>query len=243
MNIGRFLFLFIALIFTTSSKAQEAQNGFGIIVGANYSDVNYGSEFLDQYLPLGDYESFSSSGEGFYAYDVGLQYSRVISNKFSTSLGLIYSVLNYKIDGEVSNLKPEVMRPPSSLIPVSVDGVVKYSFMNFQLGLNYSFNQTASNGLFITATLNSMLPLNTNWYLNVINEDQSEQTDKDITGMEQPDYKTLWFIGLGIGYHIRLGENLSLTPAASMKYGLNPLVEGTLEPTVINLEVTITRWF
>jgi hypothetical protein len=243
MHGFKLLLIFVAILYTSTAHAQQAKNAAGISAGANYSDVNYGSEFLYQYLPVQDYNSISSSGEGFYAYDVGLNYSRVLSNSFSLSVGLIYSVLNYKIDGEVTDLKPDVMRPPSPDIPVSVDGVVKYSFLNFEAGLDYSFNSTINRGLFLSFDVNSMLHLNTNWYMNVVNEDQSEWTDKNIADTQQPDYNTLWFIGLGAGYHIRLGEDHTLTPLIGFKYGFNPIVDGTLEPTVINLSLALNRWF
>ncbi len=243
MNNSKLLFLLISVLHTLTVQAQEAKNAAGLIFGANYSDVNYGTEFLEQYLPKSDYLIFSASGDAHYGYDIGANFTQTISNKFSASLGVIYTALEYKIDGSVSDLKPEFTRPPSSTIPVSVDGVMKYTFLNIQLGLNYSFNQTPNQGLFLTATFNSMFHLNTNWYLNVINEDLSEDVDKAITGIDQPEYNTLWFVGLGVGYHFSLGENLSLTPFLGMKYGLNPLVDGTLEPTITNLEVSINKWF
>lgn len=245
MNYLKYVFFLIFLLAAISAQTQEQEykNAVGLTVGANYSDVNYGSEFLSQYLPKDDYLFYSASGDAHYAYNFGATFTRSLSNKFSASIGLIYTVLEYKIDGSVANQKPEITRPPSPTIPISVDGVVKYSFFDLQLAANYSFNKTPNKGLYVLATFNTLFHLNTNWYCNVVYEDLSEGVDKNITGIDQPDYNTMFFVGLGAGYHFMLSDILSLTPQVGMKYGLNPLVDGTLEPTLVNFEVTLNRWF
>ena len=237
------LFLFMSFFTVTTVQAQEAKNGAGIILGVNYSDVNYGGEFLSQFLPKDDYLSLSSGGDSDYGFDIGLNYQFAISDKFSTRVGMMYSVLKYQIEGNVSQRDPSVTRPPSPDIPIEAEGVVSYSFLNIPLTLDYSFNQNPNKGLFVFASANAMLRLNTKWNLDVTYEDMSEGTEDDMSGIIEPDYNALWFVGLGAGYHIPLSDQISLTPSFSMKYGLNPLVDGGLEPTLINLDVTFYRWF
>ncbi len=243
MKTYSLLFLLMCFFAVSSIQAQEAKSGAGIILGANYSDLNYGSEFLSQLLPVDDYLSFTSGGDADYGFDIGLNYQLAISSRFSTSIGMVYSSLQYQIEGSVSERDPSVTRPPSSDIPIEAEGAVNYTFLNIPLTLDYSFNQNPNKGLYVFASFNAMLRLNTKWNLDLTYEDFSEGEEDDMAGILEPDYNALWFVGLGAGYHIPLNEQMSLTPSLGFKYGLNPLVDGGLEPTLINLDVTFYRWF
>lgn len=229
----RFLFVLLtALPFFL--QAQLPRFSLEISGGLNYSDLNYGYELFDfeSILPKDDYLLFSEGGQPDWGAQYGIGVNFRVLNRMTAFAGAHYSSLSYRIEASVDNLNPNVTRAPSPEIPVGVDGLVNYNFADLHAGLNYHFFRKPENGLYASLSLSHLIHLRTLPVLGVTYEDMSTGTEEDLPAIAEPDYKGLWFAGLGLGYRIPAATRLWVTPFAEFRYGLNPLIEEELNPTM-----------
>jgi hypothetical protein len=239
------LSLFIILLFSISVNAQtqKIQNALGLNFGLNYSDLNYGTEFMEEYMPKMDYLLYSAGGDADYGYYTGILYTRKLTSHLLIDLGAAFQKLGYKIEAEVNDLNPNVNRPPSSSIPISAVGALNYYFYDLNATFEYSFSRYVNQGFYLKAGANYLMHSKTAWKLDVVFEDQSEGSDTDFTKITEPEYNGLLFVDFGLGYHIGLSEKISISPEVNFSYGLNGLVDEELAPTIIRAGISIRRWF
>lgn len=238
--------LILSFCFFLSSIALQAQDkkiAIGFEAGLNFSDVNYGGEFFDEFLPRADYQSFQAAGEGALGYFLGLGVSRKMSNHFLLNFNAAYTSLHYQIDASVSDFNPSSNRPLSSTLPVSAMGTINYSFVNLQAGLTYSIATDARKGLQISALVGNMIHLNTDWKLDVNYEDGGTGESNAIDGLQEPEYNNLWLLGMDLAYGFSLNENLSLCPKVGFRLGLNSIVDETISPSLFEFGVGLKKWF
>jgi hypothetical protein len=230
--------IFFCLLPSSLLFSQTIPNAFKIRAGANYSDMNYGMEFVSAFLPRDEYQSYTagaSPGTGYY-FGVGL--SRQVSSHFEFFTNLDFARYTYVADGDVARLNPTISRPLQSDVPLAVDGKIFYSFANFDIGMNYYFSKQPRQGFFLSAILSGQFLLDKNWKMDVAYEDGSfgESTElPTIDGVEYNEFLTS--LGVGIGYSIPIGNRFDLVPLVEFRSAPKNIVDNNLAFTTFHYGV------
>ena len=225
----------IFLLSTFFVTAQQSSNSFKIRGGLNSTDMNYGTEFLSDFLPKDDYSSFSAGGNGSQGYYLGVGYNRILNDHFELFSNLDYASHHYEIDGNVAELRPTVSRPLNPELPTSAKGDVIYSFFNLDFGVNYYFRQKTASGLFLSALISGNFYVDSKWKVDVLYEDGSTGTSKELPGEERDYNKLITSVGLGVGYNVPLGNQFSIAPLIDIRLGFESLVGDEPTPSTVNL--------
>ena len=239
------LCLFLLFMVNNSAKAQETESSkFALEVrgGINYSDMNYGTEYLRGLLPTDDYTTYTVIGEGTDGYSLGIGGSWMINNRFEGVVNLDYVRFSYK---GTSTVVDELLNPQSSNprpeVPILLASVIDYSYLNMEIGIRYSFSEDLTKGLFAGASISNMLHLNTDWSdFRVWYEDRRFSANEDFTDSQDGlAFNDLLFLGLNVGYKYKITDRLSIVPLIDFRYGLNSVAETTESipsPLVINFQ-------
>lgn len=232
-----FAILFLSL---TSLSAQTKKLNLDAKIAANYSDLNYGSEFVASFLNNPDYNALFTSGDSDFGLQLGLGLSYELSSKSKIRGALNYHRYNYKIDGQLVDLKTTVNRPLDASIAVSVDGKVNYSFLGLEVAYLYSFKKQDTDGFFISPSISYLLNLKTDWNVDVRSETASTSEHKDLKQVVDPDINNLLIGQLELGYTVLLNR-YSISPSVAMAYGMNAVHDDALNPTVFTLGLRFSR--
>jgi hypothetical protein len=228
--------------FTQFSKFQ-----LGVNFGVNVNDINYGTDYLTQLLPIDDYNGFGTQGTPALGHTFGINGSFRLGKRFLILSNLNFSTMNYNIQGHVEDMRATVIRPPLPEVPTNLEGKVKYSFLDIQTGLAYSFNDNIQKGFFALVTLNDLIHMRTRIDLEGVDELGNEYSfgQQDVQ-IQFTEYNNLILIGGGLGYHFVLSEKLTLSPMFTYKHALNDLTmddDKDVQPTVIDLRANLKWWF
>lgn len=230
--------IFLLLLSASLMFSQTNPNAFKIRAGANYSDMNYGMEFVSEFLPRDEYKSFTAGGTAGTGYYFGAGLSRQVSNHFELFSNLDFARYTYAADGDVANLDPAISRPVQSDIPLAVDGKIFYSFANFDLGVNYYFSKQPRQGFFLSAILSGQFLLNKKWKMDVEYEDGSIGESSELPTIDGVEYNEfLTSLGVGIGYSIPVGNRFDLVPLVEFRSAPKGIVDNNLAFTTFHFGV------
>lgn len=239
------LITLLSILFISNLSAQQSRDiAFHLKGGVNLSDMNYGTEVIFAILPTADYGGYSLEGSDSEGFHFGIGSTVNLYKRLSANLDIDFHRFNYDAGGDVEALRFDVNRPLSSSIPIALDGTINYDFLSIQAGMQYSFNDNARQGMYVSGLLSHHIHLKTDVQLNAVFEDLSRGTVNSLAGVEQPNYNNLWMVGLGLGYDFKINETLSLAPEVEFQYGLNTIADDEIvEPTTLTGSLTLKKWF
>jgi hypothetical protein len=234
--------LFSAFITYTNSLFSQTQNRLSIVfeTGITYGDANYGNEFALEYLRNEDYNGLGASNgpDPGFDFNIGVLYD--ISEKSQLRFSAGNLLFGTEILGNLNDLKSNVTRPLSSEIPIRAEGRINHSFLKFGVDLIYNFNGNSANGISISAGLNYLLHLGTNWNVDVDFEAGNSGVQNDLSSFADTDLNNVFATNLKLGYNFIVKEKYRITPSFGFDLGLNGLTdEGSLNPTYFSLNLRI----
>ena len=219
----------------TANKKQAIQ----LRLGFNYSDFNYGYEFIGPVLNQNNYQFFQAGGNAAMGFEFGFSYLRPLNSRFQIGGGLYYTNFTYKIEGEVS----DPINPPAPDDPNALNGLVNYNYLTLEAKLNYLLGTKDNNRFFLQPALKGHLFLNNKRISDVSFPDTPVKEiirDND----DDTDYNAfLPSIALGAGYHLPINSKVSITPIVQFEYMLTPVTAGELNPMAFHFGLDINLWF
>lgn len=99
----KYLLSFCSLSCSYLFSQEQSKNYYELRVGGNFSNVNYGREFVTDFLNNEDYASRLSGGDIGAGYQINLGYIRALNPKNEIRLSSGYTELGYDVEGEQSN--------------------------------------------------------------------------------------------------------------------------------------------
>ncbi|MEM6263530.1 MAG: outer membrane beta-barrel protein [Bacteroidota bacterium] len=228
---------------TTLGYSQQYNHHVEVRAGANYTNVNYGTELLETLFSPNDYTDFQANTDYGLGHFVGVGASIHFLNHFEFMASVDYVRMNGQLSGQVEQLKDDVTRPPSSLVPVNASGTISHTFISIETGVRYTFGGDITNGFFIGGFISDMIHLDTEWRIDMEYETGNSNVQSDISRVEQPDYQNLTMVGGSIGYTHPIGDRFTVSPVLDYRYGFNPLVEQAGRPMGFNLGLGTRYWF
>lgn len=227
----------------TSLLAQSGKIGVSFQAGLNNSDLNEGGDLVGNLLPREDYNQYLAGGDAGRGYFFGVGVEVPVYKGLYAMAGVNYSVLRYEIEAEVNGLRPTVIRPPSPDIIVMGSGDLDYRFIEIQAGINYHLSSNPKRGLFGSLYISHFMHLNRQLDIDLVYEDDSEGKFKDEAPIDDKDYNNLWMIGADVGVKLPLTSWLTVAPKFGFQFGLNPVVDDTLNPGASTGAIQISTWF
>lgn len=222
----------IALYSQTNSKFL-----FGVESEIIYSDVNYGNEFPLAYLENEDYTSQGAYSDAAFGFNIGVGLHYLINQKNELRFSTGYTLLADEAGGDVTGLRTTVNRPLSIEIPVSVDGRVNYSFLDFGADWIYNFKGNMVNGIFVSAGMNYLVNLKTDWKVDVIFERGNQETQNELPEFIAQDLDDLLVTNFRFGYNIIIDNKYRITPSLGMNIGLNQIGKDNINPAYFSFNL------
>ena len=235
------LIILISLLTFTLMGQEPGKNFFELSIGGNFSDVNYGSEFVTDFLNNEDYASRSSGGDTGGGYHVNLGYIRSLNYKNELRFSTGYTQLGYAIEGEQTDFNTGNFRPFSPEIAVELEGTVHYHFWNFALDYVYHFKSSQSNGFLISNGFSYLLNTGTSWTTDLVLETGGRGMQNNLDLISTPMVNDLWFYQVELAYQLGLNSSYFLTSGISAGLGLNSINEDTISPQVLAFTLRLSR--
>ncbi len=236
-NFHLLLIIALSLQTITLSAQSNSKISYNFELGISLSDVNYGNEIPFEYLMNSDYDILGASSNPALGYNLkmGLLYQFNPKNELKVNVG--YTLLGSEVFGSVENFKPIMPRPLSSEIPISVDGRVNFSFINFGGDLIHNFNKNNKNGVFLSAGLDYLKNVKTDWKVEVTYETGNKETQNNIPAFIEPDLNDLIMVNFRLGYNIILHNKYRIAPSIGLDTGLNKIHDDTVAPSYFSINL------
>lgn len=229
-RISSLLTMVISLMTILPQLNGQSRIGIAIQAGLNNSDMNYGHEYLDNILPIGDYRSSSSGGQSGRGYTFGATAEIPLFQQMYGMAGINYTEYRYRVDGEVGMIRPGIGRPLSDNIPTMVDGNLDYRFLELQTGIMYHAGSNPGQGFFGSLYLSYLVHLDQALQLDAVYETGGEGTLDGSSAINGDDLDNLWMIGADVGFRIPMTSWISFGPKLSFQLSLNPVNSSTIPP-------------
>ena len=244
-KINRYTFSLLFILIVTCLAYGQDESKFAVTIhGAlNNSDMNYGSEFIEQIMPVGDYDGQLYGGNGTFGFDIGVGFTISPWHKVSIPFNFYYGKYGYNVEGQLIDFDPPNNRPLDPAFIVEADGKVNYTFVGLQTGVTYLFSDNFRKGFNITLLIDYMIQTGATWKLDVVYEDDSSGEFDDTAVLDNAELNNIFTLGLRLGYRIPVGEAYSVVPRFSFRGGLNPISDDSINPAFFDLGVTVMRWF
>ncbi len=236
--------LIIIALLAMGFLSASAQSKFAVtLLGSiNNSDMNYGSEFIEQLLPVSDYDGVLFGGSGAFGFDIGAGVSYHVADKVAIPFSVYYGNYGYKVEGQLVDFDPPNNRPPDPALIREADGKVNYKFVGIQTGATYLFSDNVREGFNLSILIDYMFLSGTSWNLDVVYEDDRTGEYDDDFILEAAELNNIFTLGIKMGYRIPVGESYTLEPRFQFRGGLNSISGDTIKPAFFELGITVYRW-
>ncbi|MEZ4920690.1 MAG: hypothetical protein R2792_16435 [Saprospiraceae bacterium] len=239
------IFTLVLLALTCTAAGAQDQDttiqGFRFRLAMNYSDFNYGSEFIRSYLPTEKYFLFETGGSGGLGFMLGMAYTRKMTERIALTAGTSFSNFSYQIDGRVRDRNPQYPFEPNE--PVEVKGAARYNYLGIDLSAQFLLGTGKWNRLYLEPGISGLIYLSNSRKYDVHFRD-SPVTEIIQESDESSNFRAILpALNLAIGYRIPLNQVVSLSPFFQYQHSLGGVVNDALNPQIINLGVDAHMWF